>query len=494
MPTYKVTDPTTGKTITLTGDSPPTEQELTEIFASVHQSAPATTAAPEQAPAQKSASDALLEGAMMGIPADIQRGIVKGLGNTVYGLGKLVHDYTPIGRISDAIQPGAFEPQNKPPELTPTNMPQKVGQTVEQIGEFFLPTGVAGKAAKAAEVAKAGALTMAQGGGPVAGGVSAGLTAVLPGGGAAKKAATSLEESAVQTMANSLRATKEWAKAESEKLAPEMLKRGIGGTFKQMRSQAQAMAAKVGANLGQAYKVAAEAGETVPGLVIQGNIQLASDALHVTAANGAKIALPGHEAAIAKLAELDQFVGKLGPDIPVDKAAAIKQAWDEIVSKAGLYGQNKMAPASEKAAAWSFREAANSFRDMLNTNPDIAALNKEAAFWIGLRDVLKATKLRKVGQTGGLLKAGGAATGMAVGGMTGDTYSERGMNAIVGGLAGQQFVKLVQSPYFMSKISAPLKQQLAEALASNSAGRIAGVTSRIVTALPAQVRAQFGAQ
>lgn len=33
MPTYKVTDPTTGRTVRLTGDSPPTEQELEEIFA-----------------------------------------------------------------------------------------------------------------------------------------------------------------------------------------------------------------------------------------------------------------------------------------------------------------------------------------------------------------------------------------------------------------------------------------------------------------------------
>jgi len=33
MPTYKVTDPVTNKTLRLTGDSPPTEEELTQIFA-----------------------------------------------------------------------------------------------------------------------------------------------------------------------------------------------------------------------------------------------------------------------------------------------------------------------------------------------------------------------------------------------------------------------------------------------------------------------------
>ena len=35
MPTYKVTDPTSGRTLKLTGDSPPTEEELNEIFSSV---------------------------------------------------------------------------------------------------------------------------------------------------------------------------------------------------------------------------------------------------------------------------------------------------------------------------------------------------------------------------------------------------------------------------------------------------------------------------
>lgn len=44
MATYKVTDPVTGKTLRLTGDAPPTEQELEQVFASVRPSAePART-------------------------------------------------------------------------------------------------------------------------------------------------------------------------------------------------------------------------------------------------------------------------------------------------------------------------------------------------------------------------------------------------------------------------------------------------------------------
>ncbi len=422
---------------------------------------------------------------------DVAKGVVKGAGNTAYGLGKLVHDYTPVGRISDAIQPGAFDPANKPPELTPWNAAQKLGMGGEQIGEFFLPTGAAGKVGKVAEVGKSIGLTLAQGGSPAEAGVSGALTAVIPGASAASKLSRGLKESARDTMANSLRATRGWAKDESAKLAPEMLKRGIGGSFVAMRDLARSTAARVGQNLDDAYKAAAAAGETVPSDVIRGNIQLASDALHVPNAAGVRIPVPGHEAAIAKLDELDKFIEQLGPDIPVDKAAALKQTWDKIVSKAGLYGVNATAPASEKAQAFAFREAADSFRQILNTNPDIAALNKEASFWIGLRNVVNATKLRKVGQTGGLLKAGGAAVGAGVGGMTGDSYSERAVNGIIGGLAGQKFVQLVQSPYFMSKVSAPLKNALADALASGSTGRIAGATQRIIASLPSTVRQQF---
>ena len=40
MPTYQVTDPQSGRTLRLTGDSPPTEQELEQIFASQLQPAP----------------------------------------------------------------------------------------------------------------------------------------------------------------------------------------------------------------------------------------------------------------------------------------------------------------------------------------------------------------------------------------------------------------------------------------------------------------------
>lgn len=55
MPTYKITDPTTGKSIRITGDSPPSESELNDIFSGIKGSglrdAPNSPTAPAGAPA-----------------------------------------------------------------------------------------------------------------------------------------------------------------------------------------------------------------------------------------------------------------------------------------------------------------------------------------------------------------------------------------------------------------------------------------------------------
>lgn len=410
---------------------------------------------------------------------DTAKGVRAGAANTVFGGGDLLRRAVGAKRIVN-------EPDVQAMMTPPNSTAGKVGFAGEQIGEFFLPTGMVGKAGKVAEVAKSGALTLAQTRSPLAAGASAALSAV-PFGALAEKASGALKSSAVDTMANSLRATKEWAKVEAEKLAPEMLKRGIGGSLKSLKKQASTMAAKVGANLDEAYTAATAAGEAVPGDVVRGNLQLASDALHTRSAAGVKIPVPSNDEAIKRLAELDAFVEQLGDQIPVDKAAVIKRAFDEVVSKAGLYGPNKMAPASDKASAFAFREAANAFRELLNTNPTIAELNKEAGFWIGLKDVTSATLKRKVGQTGGLIAAGTGGAGAVAGALSGDSTSDRAAKALVGGMAGRQLVRVLQSPAFLNKVSAPLKNALAEALASGSEARIGVAATRILDSLPAQL-------
>jgi hypothetical protein len=257
----------------------------------------------------------------------------------------------------------------------------------------------------------------------------------------------------------------------------------VGGSIKTLRDLSTKMAEKAGQNLAQAYDAATAAGETVPGDIVRGNLQLASEALHTRAANGGLIPVPGNESAIAQLGALEAFVAKLTPDLPVKQAAAIKQQFDDIVARAGLFGPKAMASASEKAQGWSFKKASDALRQLVNSNPTLADLNAEASFWIGLRNVSEATKLRRVGQSGGLIPtiAGGA-------GATAGAMALGPIGAFVGAATANQLARLLQSPAWLNRVSAPMKDALATALASGNAARVAGTVRRLVASLPAELR------
>jgi len=63
------------------------------------------------------------------------------------------------------------------------------------------------------------------------------------------------------------------------------------------------------------------------------------------------------------------------------------------------------------------------------------------------------------------------------------------MGAAIGAGVGKRVVQALQSPYFRTVVSAPLKNKLAEALASGSAGRIESALhpiTKVLKALPSQ--------
>lgn len=424
-------------------------------------------------------------GGTTGAVVDAAIGALKGAGNTAFGLGKLVRDYTPIGRISDAILPGAFD--SRPEEITPSNTAQRVGFTAEQVGEFFVPGG---GASKLAQVPKAAGLTLAQSGSPVEAGVSGVLTAAVPGAGTLAKVSSKFRQGAEKSAAQALGATKEWAKAEASKLAPEMIERGVKGSREAMLDAAKAQAKVIGSAIDDVITDAAARGTIVDGRIARDSIQAAKQALLVPSADGKAIAIEGTQAAIGKLDRLDQFVERLGPAIPIEQAQRVKQAWDKIVSKAGLYGPKATSSATDNAEAWAIREAAGSFRKLLaDASPDLAALNKEFAFWGGLRDVLKETQKRTQSQGGGLVSGITGSAGLVTGFASGDGLGDSVEKALVGGVAGRQLVKVLQSPYFRTAVAAPLKHALADALASGQTGKVLTAMSKITAALPAQVRA-----
>jgi hypothetical protein len=364
---------------------------------------------------------------------------------------------------------------------------QRIGFTGEQVGEFFLPTGAVGKVGKVAEVGKAATITKAQTGSSGEAAVSAGLTAVLPPVlGAAGKLVTAARGSAEKTVAQALGATKEAMKAEAAKLAPQILDRGVKGTRAGMLVEAKAQVAGLNTLVGQEVQRAAQAGHVVDGNVVRGAVQLASDALHVTNAAGARVAIPGTQAAVRQLAKLDDFVASLGPDVPFDKAQRIKVVWDHIVSKAGLYGNKATARPTDQAVATSIREAAGAFRELLaKGSPTLADLNAELSFWKGLRNVLAETERRTQAQSGGIVAAGTGGAVAIVGALSGESASDRVQNAVLGGLAGRQLVKGMQSAWWRTTVSGPLKNALAQALATGSTTEVQRVASKIAAAIPA---------
>lgn len=188
MPTYTIKDPQSGRTVVLRGDSPPTEAELSQIFAELD--------APQGGEAAGDGrAMAMLKGASR-TAGDFASGFAKSAGNTVMGLGHLARVLIPgVGALSDAMAPegmtggdalGAVQG-----ELAPKNRAESAGRAVEQLLEFLVPAGAATRAISLpARMAREGAMaaghSYAQGGSPTAGGVAG---AAMPAAGRAVTAA-----------------------------------------------------------------------------------------------------------------------------------------------------------------------------------------------------------------------------------------------------------------------------------------------------------------
>jgi hypothetical protein len=115
MPTYKVTDPTTGKSLKLTGDSPPTEQELEEVFAQVH-GGQEPEAVPQPPTPSSSPSDYIGPWQTVGEPA-LQ--MITGAGSSAVGglagLGTLATGGSAeeaAARIKSIQEAGTYQPRS----------------------------------------------------------------------------------------------------------------------------------------------------------------------------------------------------------------------------------------------------------------------------------------------------------------------------------------------------------------------------------------------
>jgi hypothetical protein len=463
------------------------ERQAARLYKEKQEQEPAAAATGEAAPG-------LLRSGL-----DVLTGAAKGLGRSAVGAGQLVAS---IPGVAPAIEAGyraagypvdvkaSLAAAKEEPLLTPQNTGQKVGMLAEQVGEFFaLPTGKAGLVRQAAtQAAGSGLLAKVQGAGAGGTGAAAVGGALGPGiGKVLSTAAPKLEASAQKLVKKALGPTKERYKAMAEKIAPEFLKRGVGGALGKSRPGL----------LQEAINKAEDAGEAVDAALTQHAGQRIVTTPILDALEQAKAAFRSPDTGIVldkrvvtHLDDLKQLVTDLGPDASVRDLVAVRRVWDDIVSRVGGFEHRATGgigvPLAEQTEGWAKREGANAIRRVLASDvPDLAAVNKEFHFWKTLEDIVSQTMKREAPQKPGLGRTIMTASGMMLGASSGMTPIGRAEKMLLYGALANRLAGAFRSPRW-KLINANLRQDLADAIASGKAGNVHLALARIGSAMGSQ--------
>lgn len=435
-------------------------------------------------------------------------GAAKGVGQSVVGAGRLIQAVPGVTKAVDYLYgaPGLSEEAMRQADvaLTAHGPAQTIGKVAEQIGEVVIPgskltaagrvaaTNLAprlapvvgetiAKYAPRAAVEAAGQATMAkvQGGNPVVGGV---VGAAAPALGAAVEALpTKLKEQATKQVVQALGPAKERFKAIAEKLAPNILQRGLGGSREALQTQAASALTKAGQAIDDVLtQYGSQPVSTAPILTA---LETAKDAFRTTNAAGKIVEFEPRS--IQQLTGLQQILTDLGPTPTIQQLVTIRRAWDKVVEQAGGFAHRAGGaigvPLKDTSEAWAKREATGAIRELLSQEvPDLAVVNKEFTFWSQLNKVLTQTLQRTQPQGIGLgrvVAAGaGAATGAVAGSSLGPVGALSGAAAL--GKIADYARGVIQSPQWRFA-SAKLKDQLAEAIVANDVGRVMMTLTRI---------------
>lgn len=432
---------------------------------------------------------------------DVAKGVGKGVVNTGLGLAEMAYQHPGVRLASDAVQRAVsaltgspftpagemFAAARQDPALgKATNTPQRVGQTLEQVGEFFaLPAGKGNLVRKAAtQAVGSGALARAQG----ADLPGTGLTAL---GGAAgplvaqgvTKAGAALKQSALTGVEKALGPTKERFKAMSERIAPEFLEKRIGGVFgksrKALLSEAKSASTAAGRQIDAVLTNAKNAGQMVKVQPIIDTLDQAKSKF--ISPDTGKILDPR---VVRQLDSLQAVVSDLGPDATVADLVAVRRVWDQVVSHVGGFQHRAPGaigmPLKEQTEAWAKRKGANAIRELLAKQvPDLDEVNKAYRFWKSLDDILTQTVKRTAPQKPGLGKTILTAAGMAAGASSGEGPIDKAEKMFIYGAVANRLSATVRSPQW-KLASANLKNELAKAIMTGAPGRVSAVLHRIM--------------
>jgi hypothetical protein len=395
----------------------------------------------------------------------------------------------------------------EPSQIESANPAQTIGGMIEQGAELVAPTraitALGTKVAPAVapylakilsptlanlvpkvliEAAGNAGLVKAQGGSNMAAGVTGVVAGAVPTIGAiATSLADSLKTSAAENVAKFFNPTTKPFKAVIERRTPEILDRGseVLGTLGRTRAGAtevfDAATQEAGAAIDQALSVYGSdvvqdapqrlmaALDVAKAPYVKTRIVSAAEAATLPAAmvvgptaGGVQIAIPLNAGKVKQIDALKQIVAAHGNDMTVDDLVGLRRAWDEIAYARPQFGQ--LGPA--ESAKWAKKMGGDAIRAIVQSDrPDLAALNREFAFWKDLGTVMDATVTRKTGQVGGLLP------GMAEGaGFAGQIASG---GSIPAAFAVGKIAKLAQqvfaSPRYLS-LAANVRTGLADAM------------------------------
>jgi len=139
MPVFLVTDPQTGQKVKLTGDSPPTEQELNDIFSSLPPTQEAQPEQPTLQPQQDPSFGERAVGALENVGA-LASGIVAEPLAGLAGIAQAVNPFAEEGAGARAVKSTRKALTVQPSTETGLSQQQSIGEALAPVGEALSKT------------------------------------------------------------------------------------------------------------------------------------------------------------------------------------------------------------------------------------------------------------------------------------------------------------------------------------------------------------------
>jgi len=431
-------------------------QERFTQLKNIAQSAPTVRTQAPSAPQDKSSFFQKASSAI----GNLGIGALKGAGHTIASIGELgAKALSPIDKLTGAkpIQSGDTEKSlnylsGSQNSLTPTNTAQKVGSTLEQVGEFFVPGKWISEATKGLEVANDASkikkflslgsraivegasnasIAAAQGGDKQQVATTGLVSAALP---VFSKAMSSIIEKVPETAWSAILKRTPLAAIKNPLLSKQASDSGIiAATRKGVLSQAQQGI--------QAIEVTLDDLLSKSSKIIDGN----KVAGYLDDLSSAYSGIPGEGSSVDVIQNIANEIRAKG-SIAVKDANQLKRDIYDIV--ANTYGKGMLeVPAkreAQKLIAYGIK------KEIENVLPETIPLNAKQAVFIQIKDAIKKTIARNEGK--GIAGSGVGLYDLLTGGI-GTAIGTASGNPLLG-IGAVALKKTAESPAVLSSVSA----------------------------------------